>query len=133
MAYLGKVFKFEKHENYDGFIKSLGVPEDKAEILLRAKPSQKLVKNGDTYTLSVITTESTRNVTFKSGVAFDEDIRGLLVKTRITVSGDTLIQVQDFNKKRTFTFKKEFTENTLKETITANFWDGAAYRYYVAS
>lgn len=57
------------------------MPEDKAEILLRAKPSQKLVKNGDMYTLSVITAESTRDVTFKSGVGFDEDIQGLLVST----------------------------------------------------
>lgn len=141
MAYLGKVFKFEKHENYDGFIKSLGknvcfynrhqrdywsnvritkryhrnlqfsiagksdtslpiqgsctkkkglhviilsgVPDDKAEILLRAKPSQKLIKNGDKYTLSVITAEYTRDVAFKSGVEFDEDIQGLLVNILI--------------------------------------------------
>lgn len=39
------------------------------------------------------------------------------VKTKITVSDDTLLQVQDFNKRRTFTFRKEFTDNTLKEVI----------------
>lgn len=55
-----------------------GVPDDKAEILLRAKPSQKLVKNGNKYTLSVITAEYTRDTTFKSGVEFDEEIQGLL-------------------------------------------------------
>lgn len=51
----------------------------------------------------------------------------LQVKTKITVSGDTLLQVQDFNKKRTFTFRKEFTDNTLKEVIDLM----QAYRFLI--
>lgn len=42
------------------------------------------------------------------------------MKTKITITGDTLLQVQDFNRKRTFTFKKEFTEKTLKEVFDFN-------------
>lgn len=65
-----------------------GVPEDKAQILIRATPSIKLVKNGNKYTMSIITAETTRDITFKSGIEFDEDIQGLLVSIQDRVELD---------------------------------------------
>lgn len=44
-------------------------------MMLEYKPSFKITKDGDTYTLTTTTPEKTKETKFKSGVEFDEMIR----------------------------------------------------------
>ncbi|XP_064292723.1 fatty acid-binding protein 1-like [Plodia interpunctella] len=84
MAYLGKDLKFEREENFENFIKALdfnlqyrlipGLSGDDKLNYLNYKPRIKLVKNGDSYTISVLG-ERTKEIT--PGKQFQEEINGL--------------------------------------------------------
>ncbi|CAG9791550.1 unnamed protein product [Diatraea saccharalis] len=130
MAYLGKEFTVEKDENYAEFIKSLGLPEAEAAHFIAYKPVTKLEKNGDTYKITTVTSNGTRVAEFKSGVEFDEELKpGFTVRTKYVVNGDTITQDMTKDGKST-TYKREFSPDKMKLTITSSFWDGVAYRYY---
>ncbi|CAH1640976.1 unnamed protein product [Spodoptera littoralis] len=72
MSFFGKTYKFVKQENFDGFLKSAGMPEERVAKILEGKPEQKLTKDGDTYTLLTVSPVGTNEVKFKSGVEFDD-------------------------------------------------------------
>ncbi|KAL0818369.1 hypothetical protein ABMA28_008846 [Loxostege sticticalis] len=132
MAYLGKEFKVVKEENYDEFIKSLQLPEEDTAKYIAYKPTTKLEKDGDTYKSTATTPAGAKVTTFKSGVEFEEEVRpGLTIKSKYTVDGDTITQ-EITRDGKTATFKREYKDNELTVTITANFWDGKAVRYYKA-
>ncbi|RVE44355.1 hypothetical protein evm_010976 [Chilo suppressalis] len=136
MAYLGKDFKFEKEENFEALITAVESVEQnpKARKILTFKPNQKLVKNGDEYTLTFTVGTFTKEIKFKSGVTFDDVIdEGVAAKSTVTVEGDTFTQVLDFGEKGSITMKREYTADTLKVTVTAAKWSGEAVRYYVVA
>ncbi|KAG6453256.1 hypothetical protein O3G_MSEX008049 [Manduca sexta] len=72
MAFLGKEYKLVKHENYDGFLKSLGLPNERVQEMLKNDETEKLVKNGDTYTFYYNSPSDKREVTFTPGLEFVE-------------------------------------------------------------
>ncbi|XP_052751904.1 fatty acid-binding protein 1-like [Galleria mellonella] len=133
MSYLGREYRFEREENFEAFLAAIDVaPEDKARIA-QYKPSQKLERDGDGYRYTTVLPQRTKTITFKSGVEFDDEIKeGTSVKTTFTVDGDTVTQVIKDSKGRTATFKREYSGDKLKVSITASVWDGVAYRYYTA-
>ncbi|XP_050353614.1 fatty acid-binding protein 2-like isoform X2 [Nymphalis io] len=132
MAYIGKTYKFQKDENFREFLAHLGVPADKVEYLLTSKPSQKLEKDGDNYTLTTIDA-STKEMKFKEGVEFDESITPEITsKTTFTVSGDVVTQVQKLQDGRSITLKRKYSSDQLVVEITTSGWDGVARRYYAA-
>ncbi|XP_050353613.1 fatty acid-binding protein 2-like isoform X1 [Nymphalis io] len=132
MAYIGKTYKFQKDENFREFLAHLGVPADKVEYLLTSKPSQKLEKDGDNYTLTTIDA-STKEMKFKEGVEFDESITPeITAKTTFTVSGNVVTQVQKFEDGRSITLKREYSDDQLVVEITTTGWDSTARRYYAA-
>lgn len=54
-----------------------GVDEDYKKVLLSYKPTLKVVKNGDSYTIYTSRPDNTiKEVTFKNGVEFDEQVEG---------------------------------------------------------
>ncbi|CAK1590253.1 unnamed protein product [Parnassius mnemosyne] len=131
MAYLGKLYKHDKDENFDTFLNSLDFPADIIAAYSNSKPDHKLEKNGDSYTLTTITPDQTKVVTFKDGVEFDEEVTGgRVVKTTFTVDGNTLTQVQKFTDVIAITKKREYFEDKLILTLTWTNWDGIARRYY---
>ncbi|XP_046964396.1 fatty acid-binding protein 2-like [Vanessa cardui] len=133
MAYVGKTYKFQKHENFSEFLTHVGVPADKADFLLSAKPSQKLEKDGDNYTLTTIDA-STKELKFKDGVEFEETITPeIKAKTTFTVSGDVVTQVQKFEDGRSITLKRVYSGDQLVVEITVTGWDNVARRYYSAA
>ncbi|KAL0818368.1 hypothetical protein ABMA28_008845 [Loxostege sticticalis] len=133
MAYFGKEFTFDREENFEEFINAIGASTESAKSFLQYKPNQIIEKNGDTYKLIFKTPVVDHEVVFKSGEPFKEVIReGLECQCTINVDGDTYTQVQDFGPLGSLTFKREYTANTLKVSVTSSKWDGVAYRYYKA-
>ncbi|CAH0595091.1 unnamed protein product [Chrysodeixis includens] len=133
MSFLGKNYSFVSHENFDGFLKAVGVPDDKVQLLLQSKPSQKLVQNGDSYTYINNTETGPKETTFKSGVEFDDTIGvdNTPIKSKYVVDGNKVTQtiVTD---KGTATFVREYNGDDLVVTITSSLWDGVAKRIYKA-
>ncbi|XP_013147197.1 PREDICTED: fatty acid-binding protein-like [Papilio polytes] len=130
MAFEGKLYVHERDDNFDGFIASLGLPEDKVERLKNYKPNHKLEKNGDTYTMSSLSESRNHIITFKLGEEFDETVvEGRTAKTTFTLDGNTLTQVQKFAE-GTITTKREYSSDKLVVTINRSNWDGTATRYY---
>ncbi|XP_061722922.1 fatty acid-binding protein 2-like [Cydia pomonella] len=129
MSYIGKAFTFEKHEKFDEFLASLGVPKEKIDELCSHKISLVLEKNGNTYNMKLLN----KTISFQSGVEFDETLGdGHQCKTICVVEGDTVTHTQKHQNGRIITFKKQYSDNKLVETATNNVWDGVAYRYYSA-
>ncbi|CAH0713610.1 unnamed protein product, partial [Brenthis ino] len=133
MAGFGKEFILDKDENFDEFVASLGISEDKAELVRKHKSAQKLVKLGDDeYVFVIVSHRGTKELKFTNGVEFDEEVaEGIVAKSTFTVDGNVVIQQQKFEDGRSLTFKREFSEDSLVVTITSSFWDGSAKRYYV--
>ncbi|XP_049879614.1 fatty acid-binding protein 2-like [Pectinophora gossypiella] len=135
MSFLGKEYVLEKQENYNEFMETLGetVSEKKRKEVMDFKARNKVTKNGDEYTLSVTVVEGfTHEITFKSGVPFDEKIREHTSKSVITVEGDTLTHIQKFGDIVTFTHKRVYSGDTMVLTTTSSNWNGEAKRYFKA-
>ncbi|XP_038216423.1 fatty acid-binding protein 2-like [Zerene cesonia] len=134
MAYVGKTYIVDRTENFDEFVRSLKIPEDLTNLIIKSKTKQTLEKNGDDYVLtSVYNDERTVVANFKSGVEIDEKVgpKGM-AKTTYTIEGDKLTQVQKFEDGNIITYVREYYPDKLVATITANFWPGTAKRFYVA-
>ncbi|CAH0713611.1 unnamed protein product, partial [Brenthis ino] len=133
MAGFGKEFILDKDENFDEFVASLGLSGERAERVRKNKSIQKLVKIGDDEYAFVYRSDSgTKEIKFKNGVEFDEQVaEGVFAKSIFTVDGNVVIQQLKFEDGKTLTYKSEFTKDSLVVTITSSSWDGSAKRYYV--
>ncbi|VVC96086.1 unnamed protein product [Leptidea sinapis] len=132
MDFLGKIYKLDRSENFEEFLASLNLPEDKI-AQIKIKTSQTLTKEGDNYVLTTILPDGKKEMKFQSGVEFDEKVSPeVTAKTTFTVSGNKVTQKQTFDDGKTINYVREFTADTLKVTLTSSFWDGTAVRYYVA-
>ncbi|CAH2052250.1 unnamed protein product, partial [Iphiclides podalirius] len=133
MAYVGKLYQHVSDENFEAFVKSLNLTEEQATGFLNYKPDQKLVKNGDTYTLTTTSTLNSREVSFKDGVDFDETVvPGRVAKTTFTFNGNTLIQVQKYDDGVVITTKRDYSGDELTVTVQKNKDGPIAIRHYKA-
>ncbi|XP_041972228.1 fatty acid-binding protein 2-like [Aricia agestis] len=130
----GITFKHKTDENFKEFLDSLGIGDVKVQAILDTCPSQKLDKNGDDYVLTTSDCKKSKELTFKNGVEFEENVtENVTAKTTFTIDGDVLKQVQKFPDGRSLFIDRKFTDNTLLVTLKSSFWDGVAYRHYVAA
>ncbi|PZC73093.1 fatty acid-binding protein 2 [Helicoverpa armigera] len=131
MAFLNKNYSFVKQENFDGFLKAVGIPDDKIAKLVNFAPDQKIVQDGDSYVIHTAGPEGPKQVKFKSGVEFDDviGIEKTPIKTTYTLDGNTLTQKITADK-GSAVFKREFVGDELIVTITTDKWDGVAKRWY---
>ncbi|XP_004928853.1 fatty acid-binding protein 1 [Bombyx mori] len=132
MSFLGKKYTLDREENFDGFLKFIGLPEDQIQKHSQFKPTAVLTKEGNKYKSITVNTDGPKESVFESGVPFDEVVPGgFKVKTMYIVDGNTVTQTVE-NPNGIATFKREYSGNELKVTVTADKWDGTAYRYYKA-
>nr|UEK51492.1 FABP-like protein [Parasacculina yatsui] len=97
---LGK-FKMETSENFDEYMKALGVGMVMRKLGNAATPTMEITVSGDEYELKTITTFKTTSIKFKLGEAFEENTAdGRTVKSTITVDGNTLVHEQKGNKEK---------------------------------
>ncbi|XP_075984047.1 fatty acid-binding protein 1-like [Anticarsia gemmatalis] len=132
MAFLGKEYAFDRQENFEDFVNSLGLTPEQAAGFINYHPNQKLVQDGAQYTLVTITPTNKKELTFTPGVAFDEKVADRTSKTTFTLDGNKLTQTQTFEDGSTFNFVRVYSDSELVVTITSNKYNGTAYRYYKA-
>jgi fatty acid-binding protein 3 len=113
MDFTGK-YKLKSSENFDEYMKAIGVGLVMRKMAGAATPVQDIKVNGDEYEIKTTTTFKTTEVKFKLGEEFEE-VRGdgSKCKSVASLDGNKLMQVQkDGNKETQIT--REFSGNELK-------------------
>ena len=125
----GKKYKLCKSENFDEYMKELGVGLVLRKVGNSVTPTVELVKDGDNYKLISTSTFKTYTLPFKLCEEFDEETQdGRKVKTIMSMEGDTLMQEQQGEKPSTII--REFSDSELITTLIAG--DVKSVRIYKA-
>lgn len=107
----------ETSENFDEFMKALGVGLVMRKMGNAATPCVDITLDGDTYTLKTVTTFKTTEIKFKLGEEFEETTAdGRVVKSKVVLEGNKLIhnQVGDKEKKeKDSVLTREFTDTDM--------------------
>nr|CAI5860832.1 unnamed protein product [Callosobruchus analis] len=114
-AFLGKKYKLDSSENFDEFMRALGVGLVTRKMGNAVSPVVELKKEGDEYVLSSTSTFKNVVLKFKPGVEFDQETPdGRKVKATITVDGNTLKETQKNADGTTTTIDRTFTNDEVK-------------------
>ncbi|XP_059142602.1 sodium/calcium exchanger regulatory protein 1-like [Physella acuta] len=121
---------FEKSENFDEYMKALGVGMAMRLIGSKARPSQEISIVDDLWTIKTSTPLKNTQIQFKLDVPFEEQTAdGRKVKTTCSVSGNKLIQEQKGDISSTII--REFSKENFVMTLKAV--DVVCTRYYKKS
>ncbi|XP_068971572.1 sodium/calcium exchanger regulatory protein 1 isoform X2 [Bombus flavifrons] len=111
--FLGKKYKLFSSENFDDFMKALGVGIMTRKMGSSVSPVIELTENNGVYTLKTTSAFKNSEIKFKLGEEFDEETAdGRKVKSVCTLDGNKLIQVQKGEKDTTI--EREFTPTEMK-------------------
>nr|BAN20163.1 allergen, putative [Riptortus pedestris] len=116
----GIKYKLDKSENFDEFMKAIGVGMIARKMGNTVSPVVELTEDGGTYTLKSSSTFKDTELVFKLGEEFEEETPdGRKVKSLITLDGDNkLIHVQKGDKESKIV--REFTPDEVKMTLTVD-------------
>ncbi|XP_047998955.1 sodium/calcium exchanger regulatory protein 1 [Leguminivora glycinivorella] len=118
MEFVGKKYKMTSSENFDEFMKALGVGLITRKAANAVTPTVELRKDGDQYTLVTSSTFKTTEMKFKPGEEFDEErADGVQVKTVCSFEGNKLKQVQKAPDGLEVTYLREFGPEELKAVM----------------
>ncbi|XP_076068894.1 sodium/calcium exchanger regulatory protein 1-like [Oratosquilla oratoria] len=88
-------YKLDTSENFDEFMKALGVGAVMRKMGNAATPVVEITQDGDTFSLKTSTTFKTTEIKFKLGEKFEETTAdGRVVKATVTQDGDKLTHEQ---------------------------------------
>ncbi|XP_054158608.1 fatty acid-binding protein-like [Oppia nitens] len=120
MAEFAGKWKLDKSDNFDNFLKELGINFMMRKMAGTASPTVEISRDGDSFTFKTITSIKTSSVTFTLGQEFEEErLDGKKVKSVMTLDGNKLIQTQVDNGKEV-KYVREFNGDVLTVTSTAN-------------
>ncbi|CAH0696630.1 unnamed protein product [Spodoptera exigua] len=120
MEFVGKKYKMVSSENFDEFMKAIGVGLITRKAANAVTPTVELRKEGDVYNLVTSSTFKTTEVKFKPGEEFDEDrADGAKVKSVCTFEGNTLKQIQKAADGMEVSYIREFGPEEMKAVMTA--------------
>ena len=120
MEFVGKKYKMISSENFDEFMKAIGVGLITRKAANAVTPTVELRKDGDSFTLVTSSTFKTTEVKFKPGEEFDEErADGAKVKSVCTFEGNTLKQVQKSADGVEVSYIREFGPEEMKAVMTA--------------
>ncbi|XP_029170045.1 sodium/calcium exchanger regulatory protein 1 isoform X2 [Nylanderia fulva] len=110
---LGKRYKLSSSENFDDYMKALGVGMVTRKMGATVSPVVELTEKDGEYTLKTTSTFKSAEIKFKLGEEFDEEtVDGRKVKSICTLEGNKLVQVQKGDK--TTTIEREFAPTEMK-------------------
>ncbi|KAL1500835.1 hypothetical protein ABEB36_006266 [Hypothenemus hampei] len=128
-AYLNKKYKLESSENFDEYMKELGVGLITRKVGNSVSPVVDLTKDGDEYVLTSNSTFKHVVTKFKPGVEFDQETPdGRKVKATINIDGNTLKEVQKAADGKETTIDRTFTDDEVKMIMSVG--DVTATRIY---
>nr|ADY80038.1 fatty acid binding protein [Procambarus clarkii] len=117
MAKIAGKYKMESSENFDDFMKALGVGLVMRKMGNAATPTVEISLEDDVYTMKTTTTFKTTEVKFKLGEEFEETTAdGRNVKSTITLEGNKMIHNQkgdEEKKEKSSVLTREFTETEM--------------------
>ncbi|XP_075235565.1 fatty acid binding protein isoform X2 [Lycorma delicatula] len=116
---LNKKYKLHSSENFEEFMKALGVNFITRKMGNAVSPVVELTEKDGTFTLTSNSTFKNTAITFKLGEEFDEETPdGRNVKSVITQDGNTLIHIQKGEKETKII--REFTPEFCNMTLTVD-------------
>ncbi|CAB3369628.1 Hypothetical predicted protein [Cloeon dipterum] len=121
MDFLGKKYKLEKSENFDEYMKALGVGLVTRKMGNAVSPTVELLQEGDTFTLRTTSTFKNTEIKFKNNEEIDEETAdGRKCKSLMTLEGNKLTQVQRNVKEgeKETVIVREWSADELKTTLT---------------
>ncbi|XP_071559248.1 fatty acid binding protein isoform X2 [Temnothorax nylanderi] len=111
--FLGKRYKLFSSENFDEFMKALGVGMVTRKMGSTVSPVVELTEKDGLYTLKTTSPFKNTEIKFKLGEEFDEETAdGRKVKSVCTLDGNKLVQVQKGEKDTTI--EREFNATEMK-------------------
>nr|CAD7196117.1 unnamed protein product [Timema douglasi] len=118
-AFLGKKYKLVSSENFDEYMKALGVGLVTRKMGNALSPVIEMTEAGGVYTFKTSTTFRSTEITAKLGVEFDEETAdGRKVKSLLTLENNKLVHVQKGEKDTTLI--REFSPEQVKATMTVD-------------
>ncbi|XP_056332735.1 fatty acid-binding protein, brain-like [Danio aesculapii] len=111
-------WKLVDSQNFDEYMKSLGVGFATRQVGNVTKPTIVISHEGDKVVIKTLSTFKNTEISFKLGEEFDEttaDDRH--VKSTVSLEGDNLVQVQRWDGKET-KFVREIKDGKMVMTLT---------------
>jgi len=116
--FIGIKYKLDKSENFDEYMKALGVGMVMRKMANNVSAVVELTLKDDVYTLSSTSTFKNTSVTFKLGEEFEEETPdGRKVKSIINLDGDNKLVHRQMGDKET-TIVREFSKDQIVMTLT---------------
>ncbi|XP_015510478.1 fatty acid binding protein isoform X1 [Neodiprion pinetum] len=114
--FYGKKYKLSSSENFEEFMKGLGVGLVTRKMGNSISPTVELTENNGEFVLKTTSTFKNSEIKFKLGEEFDEEtLDGRQVKTVMTREGNKFIQVQKGDKETII--EREFTPTEMKAVM----------------
>ncbi|KAG7303428.1 hypothetical protein JYU34_011943 [Plutella xylostella] len=130
--FLGKKYKLKTSDNFEDYLKFIEVGLISRKTAMAVSPVAVLTKNPDgSYTLTMTTPIRTLKMDFRLDEEFVETrADGLKAKSVMTADGTKLIQTSTEDNGRRSVHVREFTQELLVVTTTAEGWNGKCVRTY---
>jgi len=113
-------YKLTKSENFEEYMKAVGVGMVMRKMAASATPVTDIVQTGDDWNIKTSTTFKTTDIKFQLGKEFDEETAdGRKCKSTITKDGDNkLVHMQKCGE-QTLQILREFTDDQMTMTLEA--------------
>ncbi|XP_003782574.1 fatty acid-binding protein 9 [Otolemur garnettii] len=113
-------WKLVSSENFEEYLKELGVDAATRKLAMSMKPTIKISVNGETVNIKIESSLKNTEISFKPGEEFDETTPdNRKVKSTITLDNGTMIHVQKWLGKET-TIKRKIVDGKMVMECTMN-------------
>lgn len=128
---LGQKYRLTKSENFNDFLKKIGVNFLNRKLINTITPVVKLTKDGDEYLLHTNSTFKNSIIKFQEGNEFlYQTPDGRTVKSVFGIDGNTITEVQNDGTDRETTIVRTFTPDNVKMIMKCD--DITSTRVYTA-